>query len=82
MSASLQPYAGLADHRICEYPAAPKPVALAFVATPLQRDRNGELSAPDKPGLGVEIDRAGLKQYLLDVDIRVGGKTLYRTPEL
>ena len=82
LSASLQPYAGLADHRICEYPAAPKPVALAFVATPLQRDRNGELAAPDKPGLGVEIDRAGLKRYLLDVDIRVGGKTLYRTPEL
>jgi L-alanine-DL-glutamate epimerase-like enolase superfamily enzyme len=82
LSASLQPYAGLADHRICEYPAAPKPVALAFVATPLKRDGNGELSAPDAPGLGVEINLAGVKQYLLEVEIKVGGKTLYRTPAL
>lgn len=80
LSASLQPYAGLADHRICEYPAAPKPVALAFIATPLKRDGNGELAAPDAPGLGVDIDRDGLKTYLLDVEIKVGGKTLYRTP--
>ncbi len=82
LSASLQPYAGLADHRICEYPAAPKPVATAFVATPLKRDANGELAAPDAPGLGVEINHAGLKKYLLDVDITVAGKTLYRTPTL
>ncbi len=82
LSASLQPYAGLADHRICEYPAAPKPVALAFVATPLKRDGNGELAAPNSPGLGVDINRAGLKTFLLDVEIKVGGKTLYRTPPL
>ena len=27
LSASIQPYAGLAEHRICEYPVSPKPVA-------------------------------------------------------
>lgn len=80
LSASLQPYAGLAGHRICEYPAAPKPVAVAFIATPLERDGAGELSAPDAPGLGVDIDLAGVKKYLVDVEIKVGGTTLYRTP--
>lgn len=80
LSASLQPYAGLADHRICEYPAAPKPVATAFIATPMLRDANGELAAPDAPGLGVDIDMAGVRNYLLDVEIKVGGKVLYRTP--
>ena len=25
LSASLQPYAGLAEYRICEYPVPPKP---------------------------------------------------------
>jgi L-alanine-DL-glutamate epimerase-like enolase superfamily enzyme len=80
LSASLQPYAGLADHRICEYPAAPKPVATAFIATPMLRDANGELAAPDAPGLGVNIDMAGVRNYLLDVEIKVGGKVLYRTP--
>src|SRR5690606_2042594 len=32
LSASLQPFAGMAGDRICEFPAAPKPLALAFVA--------------------------------------------------
>jgi L-alanine-DL-glutamate epimerase-like enolase superfamily enzyme len=82
LSASLQPYAGLAEHRLCEYPAAPKPVAQAFTANKLVRDGNGEIRAPDAPGLGVDIDPEGISQYLLDVEIRVGGKVLYRTPQL
>ena len=82
LSASLQPFAGLAEHRICEFPAAPKPVATAFVATPLMRDASGEIRAPEAPGLGVEVDLQGAKPYLQDVEIRVGGRTLYRTPEI
>ncbi len=82
LSASLQPYAGLADHEICEYPAAPKPVATAFVATPLVRAAGGTLSAPDKPGLGVDVDLRAAREYLLDVEIRIGGKTLYATPAI
>jgi L-alanine-DL-glutamate epimerase-like enolase superfamily enzyme len=82
LSASLQPYAGLAEHRLCEYPAAPKPVALAFTANRLERDGNGEMRAPDAPGLGIAIDPAGVRQYLLDVEIKVAGKVLYRTPAI
>ncbi|MCX7326403.1 MAG: mandelate racemase/muconate lactonizing enzyme family protein [Hyphomicrobiales bacterium] len=82
LSASLQPYAGLEGHRICEYPAAPKPVVEAYMANRIERDGNGEIRAPDAPGLGMQIDAAGLRRYLLDVEIKVGGKVLYRTPAI
>jgi L-alanine-DL-glutamate epimerase-like enolase superfamily enzyme len=82
LSASIQPYAGLENHRICEYPAAPKPVVEAYMASRIERDGDGDIRAPVAPGLGVEIDMAGLKKYLVDVEIKVAGKTLYRTPEM
>ncbi|MFN8995858.1 MAG: mandelate racemase/muconate lactonizing enzyme family protein, partial [Pseudomonadota bacterium] len=82
LSASLQPYAGLEGHRICEYPAAPKPVVEAYMANRIERDGNGEIRAPDAPGLGMQIDAAGLRAYLVDVEIKVGGRLLYRTPAI
>jgi hypothetical protein len=33
-------------------------------------------------GLGVDVDRAVLKEFLKEVEIRVAGKTLYRTPAI
>ena len=82
LSASLQPYAGMADHRICEYPAQPSALAAAVTSTPLSRDENGEIRAPDAPGLGITVDTAALSSYLVDTEIKVGGKLLYRTPAL
>ncbi len=82
LSASLQPFAGLAEHEICEYPAEPKPVATAFVANPLARAADGTLKAPDAPGLGVDIDLGAARDYLLDIDIRVGGRSIYSTPAI
>ena len=51
LSASLQPYAGLADHRICEFPAAPKPLALRIHGEPSgarwqRRDRGTGRAGP------------------------------------
>lgn len=82
LSASLQPYAGLADHRICEYPAAPKPLAWEFTANHLERDRNGEIAAPDAPGLGIAISPEGVRQYLREAEIKVDGRVVYTTPVL
>jgi L-alanine-DL-glutamate epimerase-like enolase superfamily enzyme len=82
LCASIQPYAGLADHRICEYPVKPQPMAWDMCATHIAPDRNGEVRVPDAPGLGITVDRAGMKKYLVDVEIRVKGKLLYRTPSL
>lgn len=82
LSASLQPYAGLAENWICEYPAQPSALAVALVADPIRRDGEGKIRAPEAPGLGIEVDTAALKPYLLETEIRVGGRVLYATPAL
>ncbi|MEO6609605.1 MAG: mandelate racemase/muconate lactonizing enzyme family protein [Aestuariivirga sp.] len=82
LSASIQPYAGLAEHRICEYPAAPKALARDISKNPLQRDANGEIAVPDAPGLGIEINVAALEKYVVDVKIVIGGKTLFASSKI
>jgi L-alanine-DL-glutamate epimerase-like enolase superfamily enzyme len=82
LSASLQPYAGHAEATICEYPAAPKQLAPDISVNHIEVDANGQVHVPDAPGLGIEVNTAGLRKYLIDVEIRTQGKLLYRTPEL
>ena len=82
LSASLQPYAGLADHRICEYPLEPKALARDIAANPILLDSNGEISLPDAPGLGIRVDTAAIAKYVVDTQIVVKGKVLYKTPSL
>lgn len=82
LSASMQPFAGLTDHRICEYPAALKQLAVDLTANHVERDGNGEIAAPDAPGLGMEVDLKRLGPYLVDLEIKVGGDLLYRTPSI
>jgi L-alanine-DL-glutamate epimerase-like enolase superfamily enzyme len=82
LSASLQPYAGLEDHVICEYPFTPKSVAWDMTETHLTPDANGEVSVPEASGLGIAVDTAGMARYLVDVEISAKGKFLYRTPKL
>ena len=81
LCASLQPYAGLENHVICEYPFAPKSVAWDMSRNTSAPDANGEVNVPDAPGLGIdEPGRHG--KYLVDVEIAAKGKVLYRTPKL
>ena len=82
LSASIQPFAGLEADSICEYPTDLKPLAIAMTKTHIERDANGQIRAPEAPGLGIEPDLEGIKPYLVDAEIRVGGKVLYRTPAL
>ncbi|MER3436443.1 MAG: mandelate racemase [Chloroflexota bacterium] len=82
LAASLHPYAGLASHIICEYPVEPKALAVEITRDHLARNANGTISLPDRPGLGVEPDLEAATRYVVEVEIQVAGKTLYRTPEL
>lgn len=82
LSASLQPFAGVAADRICEYPADPTEMAVKLVKQPIRRDANGEIRAPEAPGLGIEVDLPALKPYLVDTEIKVKGQVLYRTPAI
>jgi L-alanine-DL-glutamate epimerase-like enolase superfamily enzyme len=81
LSASLQPYAGMRDHEICEYPFAPKPLAREFTTNTLERDAEGCVSVPDAPGLGVGIDALRARKYLVDVEIRAKGRTLFASTD-
>ena len=77
LSASLQPYVGLREHEICEYPFAPKVLAWDLTENHLERDGGGGVSAPDAPGLGIRIDTKKAKSYLVDVEMRAKGQSLF-----
>jgi L-alanine-DL-glutamate epimerase-like enolase superfamily enzyme len=81
LSASLQPYAGLRDHEICEYPFSPKPLAREFTSNHIERDREGYVAAPDAPGLGVDINAEAARSYLVDVEIKVRGKVIFSSSD-
>jgi L-alanine-DL-glutamate epimerase-like enolase superfamily enzyme len=80
LSASLQPYAGLRDHVLCEYPVELKPLAYEMTVEHPSPDADGTLQLPERPGLGLTPDTDALQKYLVDVQITVQGKILYRTP--
>jgi L-alanine-DL-glutamate epimerase-like enolase superfamily enzyme len=82
LSASLQPFAGSEEDSICEYPVEAMPLARDLTRNHLTPDGSGAIAAPESPGLGMVLDLEAVRPYLLDVDITVGGKSLYRTPEL
>ena len=82
LAASLVPYADMRDHEICEYPVEPKSLALDATLDHLERDANGQINLPDRPGLGIRPDLDGCRRYLVETEIRVAGKTIYATPEL
>jgi L-alanine-DL-glutamate epimerase-like enolase superfamily enzyme len=82
LSASLQPFAGHPAGSICEYPVELKSLAWDMTKDHILPDANGQVNVPDGPGLGLTPDLEAAKPYLLDVEIAVGGKVLYRTPEL
>jgi L-alanine-DL-glutamate epimerase-like enolase superfamily enzyme len=82
LCASIQPYAGLEKDVICEYPFAPKPVAWDMTDTHLTPDADGLINVPAAPGLGITMSVEGMKKYLVDAEISVGGRVLYRTPTL
>lgn len=82
LAASLVPYAGLRDHILCEYPMELKSLAQEVAGNPFPLDSDGFIQLSEKPGLGVEVQLDRLEKYLVDVEIKVGGKVLYQTPEL
>lgn len=81
LSASLQAYAGMADHVVCEYPAEPKQLAVDITTSHLLPDAEGLIHVPDAPGLGIDVDLAGIAPYVRSVSITVDGESLYSSPQ-
>jgi L-alanine-DL-glutamate epimerase-like enolase superfamily enzyme len=82
LSSSLQSFAGLAASDISEYPMEPKLLCQELTTNRIELDKNGMISAPDKPGTGMDINLDAVKKYLVQTQIQVGGKTLYSTPSV
>jgi len=81
LSASLQPYAGLADHILCEYPVEQSALARELTREPLRAEgEEGRIYLPDAPGHGMAPDLEAVRKYVVDVEIKVQGRVLYRTP--
>jgi L-alanine-DL-glutamate epimerase-like enolase superfamily enzyme len=82
LSASIQPFAGSSDDWLCEYPVEASPLARDLTRTAIAVDADGRVTPPHDVGLGLELDLDAVRPYLLDVEIKVAGRALYRTPEL
>lgn len=82
LCASIQPYAGLRDHEVCEYPVTPQPLAWDMSLTHIDPGQSGEIVVPARPGLGIEMNIAQMQKYLVEVEIAVNRETIYRTPSL
>lgn len=82
LSASLQPFAGSEADWLCEYPVEAKTLATALTSNRITIDANGQVSAPQSAGLGMRLDLDAVRPYLVDAEVKVGGKTLYRAPDL
>ena len=82
LSASIQPFAGLEHDEIAEYPIESREVARAITRESIEPGTDGLIRLPDAPGLGMTVEPERFKPYLLDVEIKVGGRVLYRTPRI
>jgi L-alanine-DL-glutamate epimerase-like enolase superfamily enzyme len=82
LSASLQPYAGLKNAGLCEYPVEASALARELTLETLVPDHSGLVQPPERPGLGMTPNPVTLRRYLRPVELRVGGSVLYTTPAI
>lgn len=57
-------------------------VSIAAFETHMTPDANGGITLPAAPGLGITANPAGMRPHLVDVEIAVKGRALYRSPAL
>jgi L-alanine-DL-glutamate epimerase-like enolase superfamily enzyme len=79
LSASIQPFAGLKDHQLCEYPTQSSTLAQSLTTGGPKPNTNGVIRLSDQPGLGVTINMQTVREYLVEAEIRVGGQTVWRS---
>ena len=82
LSASLAPFAGIEACHLCEFPVEASRLAVKLNNHELARHEDGMVRASEEPGLGVEPNLEAIQEYLVDVEIKVSGKTIYSTPKL
>ena len=78
LSASMQPYAGLREHDLCEYPVESTLLARELTTATLDPDEDGQIRLPDRPGLGFVPNSNTIRKYLVPVEIRVNGNAVFQ----
>jgi L-alanine-DL-glutamate epimerase-like enolase superfamily enzyme len=78
LSASIQPYAGVEEFSVCEYPTEPSTLARKFSTTRILPDAEGMIRIPDGAGLGLEPDIQTLNEYCVPVEIKVGERVIFK----
>jgi L-alanine-DL-glutamate epimerase-like enolase superfamily enzyme len=82
LSASIQPYAGLETHALCEFPCEPSDLARELSLSRLLPNVEGCICVPEQPGLGIEPDPEAFKRYSVAIEIKVDGQAIFQSPSL
>ncbi len=82
LSASLQPFAGVGDAALCEYPFQPSALAASLTDRVMVPDESGHIRLPEAPGLGISPNPEALRNYMVSVNIEVNGRILYSSPRI
>lgn len=69
LAASLQLAAAIPNFLLFEYMYPPNPLREDILKEPLPGVKNGYIGAPDKPGLGIEIDEGKITEYRIKGDL-------------
>ncbi len=77
IAASIHVFAAVEAFRLLEYVQGGSPMSRALVSDPLLRGPDGLVRAPERPGLGITVDREAVRKYLAPVRIEAGGRTVF-----
>ena len=77
LAAALHVFATNPDFNLLEYPAAGSELSQRLVKDPFPVESDGMVRVKALPGLGVRVDTAAIREYLVPVRIEVGTDTVF-----
>ena len=81
LAAALHVFATNPDFNLLEYPAAGSALSRRLVAEPFSVESDGMVRVKEVPGLGVHVDTAAIRAYLVPVRIEVGTEIIFALPD-
>ena len=77
LCASIQPYAGMEEHRLCEYPVESSELARGLTRETIGPDQDGQVRLPGGPGIGVTPDPARFPARSTESEFQTAGGPLH-----
>ena len=82
LAASIHVFATVERFRLLEYCMGGSPLATTLVGDPLERDPEGLVRVPEKPGLGVTVNLETVRKFLHPVKIELAARVIFKQPSL